>query len=1199
MDGENRSKRAKSEPNTSPPPAVEPKPKRKRKAASAGEGEAKPKGKAAAAKPSITQAETLGKKRGRKPRAAAAAELAAKQGGPLRSVRLSDAAFAGRLLGKYGWAIGAPKGRTAIVHRDGVTGAMRPASRSMHVDMHIRNVRPLLQLYTRVFATVHPPKPAASATRREGERSVGAAPAGRGGASAAKTAAAAPTPGTPRASAPAKAASGTSRSEAASGASTRSVTEVRRIWETFRETTTTLRRIEALQRTALSAPGRLTSVAARSLLEPSGDRRIVEAAPARDAVRGETGGEVRIVRGVVREVVEGVAAGNRSSLTGRQPVVSEESIGGATAVRESYVTRRASVPAALQRLVHAKAQGGAAMRVRVSPFAAKPAAPVPSRVSADASRKRGEAPRADAAAQAQGPAPIAAMRKADAGALPLQRAVLRKEALASANPGEATSSSRPNTSRRSDEEVAPTDVVPPIVTVTPAGVSPLRPVYRVERKGPKADGFSPRSFERSSLQEVVRHMTRLVSHSTASERTMTVVRRLIERAANRPDTSGPTSSSGDNRSGSPSRANDGAAASSGGGTQRQADRASARSANVAGERGHAPSMVPLRAGRLAATGVRARAAGTRSPEAVVAREAQRSAASASARAAAVAPLQRRIAAGKPLAAPVPVAAATLPSAVQPGRGSGPKPVALIARLMTLIERRCWTPATRKSDVGRAAEARASEHVPAVRSVGESSVRVAGTPAPVGMVQRRPIALVRGGMGATRAAFATPSSSPAQRQAPTRGALTVRKTAKVPPLASSRARPPSAGVAPANARTTTDVRRFADRITQRFQDRYMERLTVRFAERAAQVEGRSAPITVVGHASAAALDGGPRASAPPALQTVRATWSRREPERVAAEARRRIASTPMMASAPQAPTAGAGGPMAAARAVVERSRSASAATRSPMLHRSARRATLSGGGPFQAAASASRLSPMQHAAQTHRAVAVRATTSARQATTAPAAARANAPLAPAPQTHRAAAIRASAPARLAPSAPAAARASAPPAPAPQTHRAAAIREASSARLAPSAPAAARASAPSAPPPQTRRVGGAAPAQRAVAHRAALVHRASPPPSAARRGIATVRPGATIGHAVTESTVAPAQRHVRDIRLDVAAKNGGRDRPTQDPVVQTLQTAVKSVEAELQKAKELWAKPKLDMNRLSDQLYKELSKRIRFESQRRGL
>lgn len=87
-------------------------------------------------------------------------------------------------------------------------------------------------------------------------------------------------------------------------------------------------------------------------------------------------------------------------------------------------------------------------------------------------------------------------------------------------------------------------------------------------------------------------------------------------------------------------------------------------------------------------------------------------------------------------------------------------------------------------------------------------------------------------------------------------------------------------------------------------------------------------------------------------------------------------------------------------------------------------------------------------------------------------------------------------------------------------------------------------------------------------------------------------------MTESTVVPAPRHVRDVRLDIAAKSTP-PRQSQDPVVQTLQSAVKTVEDELAKVKEMWAKPKIDMNKLSDQMYKELVKRIRFEQQRRGM
>ena len=80
--------------------------------------------------------------------------------------------------------------------------------------------------------------------------------------------------------------------------------------------------------------------------------------------------------------------------------------------------------------------------------------------------------------------------------------------------------------------------------------------------------------------------------------------------------------------------------------------------------------------------------------------------------------------------------------------------------------------------------------------------------------------------------------------------------------------------------------------------------------------------------------------------------------------------------------------------------------------------------------------------------------------------------------------------------------------------------------------------------------------------------------------------------------PVQRQVRDVRLDVSVPTAGRGRADAHPVLATLQTAVKTVEEELQKAKELWTKPELDITRLTDQMYKELTKRIRLEQQRRG-
>jgi hypothetical protein len=77
---------------------------------------------------------------------------------------------------------------------------------------------------------------------------------------------------------------------------------------------------------------------------------------------------------------------------------------------------------------------------------------------------------------------------------------------------------------------------------------------------------------------------------------------------------------------------------------------------------------------------------------------------------------------------------------------------------------------------------------------------------------------------------------------------------------------------------------------------------------------------------------------------------------------------------------------------------------------------------------------------------------------------------------------------------------------------------------------------------------------------------------------------------------AQRQA--IRLDVPVKKTMGQR-VDEPAIQSLQHAIKTVEHELNQAKETWAKPNLDMNRLADQMFKEFSKRIRHEQQRRGM
>ncbi len=72
----------------------------------------------------------------------------------------------------------------------------------------------------------------------------------------------------------------------------------------------------------------------------------------------------------------------------------------------------------------------------------------------------------------------------------------------------------------------------------------------------------------------------------------------------------------------------------------------------------------------------------------------------------------------------------------------------------------------------------------------------------------------------------------------------------------------------------------------------------------------------------------------------------------------------------------------------------------------------------------------------------------------------------------------------------------------------------------------------------------------------------------------------------------------VRLEVPARRV-TEQSNQEPVIRSLEHAIKSVEQELNQAKEQWAKPSLSINQLADQMYKEFSRRIRHEQQRRGL
>ncbi|NBC68526.1 hypothetical protein [Paenibacillus sacheonensis] len=72
----------------------------------------------------------------------------------------------------------------------------------------------------------------------------------------------------------------------------------------------------------------------------------------------------------------------------------------------------------------------------------------------------------------------------------------------------------------------------------------------------------------------------------------------------------------------------------------------------------------------------------------------------------------------------------------------------------------------------------------------------------------------------------------------------------------------------------------------------------------------------------------------------------------------------------------------------------------------------------------------------------------------------------------------------------------------------------------------------------------------------------------------------------------------VTMDVPVKASVRH-VHEEPVIRSLEVAIKTIEQDLNLAKEELAKPKLDVNRLADQMYKEFSKRMRQERQRKGI
>ena|GEM_PF-6699441 len=84
----------------------------------------------------------------------------------------------------------------------------------------------------------------------------------------------------------------------------------------------------------------------------------------------------------------------------------------------------------------------------------------------------------------------------------------------------------------------------------------------------------------------------------------------------------------------------------------------------------------------------------------------------------------------------------------------------------------------------------------------------------------------------------------------------------------------------------------------------------------------------------------------------------------------------------------------------------------------------------------------------------------------------------------------------------------------------------------------------------------------------------------------------------SLLAKEVRKMKEAPLDVAVKPAVKEAPQKD-MINGLQTAIKTVEKDLHQAKVQWTKSNVDVKRLTDQIYRELSKRIRLDQQRRGL
>ena len=74
---------------------------------------------------------------------------------PLRSIRLSDGTFAGRIAGKHVWSVGGTAQRGTMVHRMAPKARRSAAALPIHVNLHVRHLQPVLQLQIRQLQRLH------------------------------------------------------------------------------------------------------------------------------------------------------------------------------------------------------------------------------------------------------------------------------------------------------------------------------------------------------------------------------------------------------------------------------------------------------------------------------------------------------------------------------------------------------------------------------------------------------------------------------------------------------------------------------------------------------------------------------------------------------------------------------------------------------------------------------------------------------------------------------------------------------------------------------------------------------------------------------------------------------------------------------------------------------------------------------------